>query len=152
MWTSCSSLDLVSPLVLYVVYLLLWILGGQSTAEFFRIMRRQFTEGEWSHILAPPTSKQLQNFYRFWVSREFCSGIHSKFLSLSTPPPSRPVPQGEFHQGRRKWPQLWPPEIEFHSLPQLAPPGWGRCPPWGLREYCGPSISLDVLCGVSTGD
>jgi 4'-phosphopantetheinyl transferase len=45
--------------------------GGQSTEEFFRTMCRNFTEGEWSHILAPPThQQQLAVFYRFWCLKE----------------------------------------------------------------------------------
>lgn len=49
----------------------LWVQGGQNTGEFFHTMRRQFTEGEWSHILAPPTNQQqLATFYRFWCLKE----------------------------------------------------------------------------------
>ena len=41
--------------------------------KFFHTMRRNFTEWEWSHILAPPThQQQLAMFYRFWV----CHTIH----------------------------------------------------------------------------
>ena len=104
--------------------------GGQNIEEFFRTMCRNFTEGEWSHILAPPThQQQLAAFYRFWVNSAICIMIlvpslpcHSTALvpHLSVEWSFSAVSEGEFHKGRRQWTELWSPEVGVQPRPHVA--------------------------------
>lgn len=44
---------------------------NKNIPEFFRIMKRQFSETEWSKILSYPTElKQIACFYRMWCLKE----------------------------------------------------------------------------------
>ena len=45
--------------------------GGKSISEFFRLMRRQFTDAEWRAIQScGDESEQLFSFYRHWCLKE----------------------------------------------------------------------------------
>lgn len=45
--------------------------GGRHVTEFFRLMRRQFTQGEWQFIKTPSfESQQIARFYRLWTLKE----------------------------------------------------------------------------------
>ena len=101
-------------------------------------MRRNFTEGEWSHILAPPThQQQLAVFYRFWVSRlmfhlvtwRLCQCLKESFIKAEgsglsyglqrlqfSPDSTWPPPQGvrERHTERLSSLSLSPPADLLH--------------------------------------
>ncbi|XP_002405293.3 L-aminoadipate-semialdehyde dehydrogenase-phosphopantetheinyl transferase isoform X2 [Ixodes scapularis] len=45
--------------------------GGKTVGEFFSLMRRQFTPGEWRFIEGPGTERDLlRRFYRLWSLKE----------------------------------------------------------------------------------
>ncbi|CAN8004259.1 unnamed protein product, partial [Ixodes hexagonus] len=45
--------------------------GGKTVGEFFTVMRRQFTPGEWRFIEGPGTERDLlRRFYRLWSLKE----------------------------------------------------------------------------------
>ena len=43
----------------------------KSSADFFRLMRRQLTANEWRHVEeASEEEDQMRRFYRFWCLKE----------------------------------------------------------------------------------
>jgi len=44
--------------------------GAASQEEYFRLMNRQFTPGEWNQIKGPSIHSRITNFTRFWCLKE----------------------------------------------------------------------------------
>ena len=115
---------------------------GQTAAEFFALMRPQFTAGEWGRIEAPPDDAgQLRRFYENWSLKEsyikaLGVGLGMNLLRLDFTPdaalsPTAPGPctaaalrvDGELLPGWRF--EQWYLDAEHTAAVALGPPREG---------------------------